>query len=728
MSDDVLGNASVRERLRQLVREGQAVAFVGAGASAPLYPLWGTLLDQLIRASVEKGLATADDVSVWRANAEKRPQQVVRGLREKLGDGRLGNLLADLFRTQRGPDGRTFTPVHGALLRANFRGFITTNYDPGLLEARLAVRPGCTATGFATWKDELVHHWHTGDIFRDEPCPVLFAHGIHQRPDTIVLGIGEYRDAYRPGAWRRCFDALWTREHLVFVGFGFSDPYLDFLVDDVLTQTAAIARGEPRHIAILPLRPDEVCSPETRKLYQDQYNADVLFYRIEQQPDGFTDFTTPLLRELDDLVPHAWACNLPASASTTVISALAPAPATSLSDPPFPTGWIHETTEDAQYRGRRDALNRLHHWGADATVRLIALTALGGVGKTSLVGHWLKREQGWRNRPFAGLFFWSFYNDCDVAAFLDGLLLFAIEKLGVQPPDQGTPRVNTARALLRQRPLLLVLDGLEVLQELADSQQYGTLLDPDLQVLLADACGHGGGLVVLTSRFPFPDLSRFYGLSARGFDLPPLTPEDGAKLLEACGVAGRPQDRQAVSVEFDGHPLALRVFAAACQSLDDPDPNTLCRKVGLPTEAAAMVDEAVSLSAPRGMKLAHADALVLRARLRLDATQAPASTPGSPDPRLLALDDAEGALQLARQCGYIWAERDALDLLVDISSGFGDRSSAEAYAGDLALTAGRLDREIAAGRKVTDDHFAKLETKTRSMTRAKPRSGRRRVE
>src|SRR4051812_1102446 len=166
MSDDVPGNAPVRDRLHQLVREGQAIAFVGAGASAPLYPLWGTLLDQLIKSTVEKGLAGADDAAFWRTIAEKRPQQVVRGLREKLDNGRLGNLLADLFRTKRGPDGRTFTPVHGALLRANFRGFITTNYDPGLLEARIAVRPGCTATGFTTYKDEFVHHWMTGDIFR----------------------------------------------------------------------------------------------------------------------------------------------------------------------------------------------------------------------------------------------------------------------------------------------------------------------------------------------------------------------------------------------------------------------------------------------------------------------------------------------------------------------------------------------------------------------------------
>ena len=173
---------------------------------------------------VENGLASEDDARFWWANAGDRSQQVVRGLRERLTDGRLGNLLGDLFRTRRGPDGLTYTPIQGGLMRANFRGYATTSYDPGLLEARLALRPDRTATGFVTWKDDLIYRWMTGDIFDYESCPVLFAHGIHQRPDTILLGVGEYRAAYKLGAWRRCFEALWSREHFVFCGFGFSEP------------------------------------------------------------------------------------------------------------------------------------------------------------------------------------------------------------------------------------------------------------------------------------------------------------------------------------------------------------------------------------------------------------------------------------------------------------------------------------------------------------------------
>lgn len=64
--------------------------------------------------------------------------------------------------------------------------------------------------------------------------------------------------------------------------------------------------------------------------------------------------------------------------------------------------------------------------------------------------------------------------------------------------------------------------------------------------------------------------------------------------------------------------------------------------------------EALSLAAPRGMKLVHADALVLRGRARLLEAEIHSAA--------RALDDAEEALRLARDCGYAWAERDALFL------------------------------------------------------------------
>lgn len=591
MSSSIPGNESVRQRLHERLSIGRVVAFVGAGASAPIYPLWGELLRELIDSCVSQRLATEAEANFWITTGDKRPQEVVQGVREKLGQSRFGNLVADLFRTKRAEDGLTFTPTHRALLRANFGGFITTNYDSGLLDAKIVERPDCGSTGFWTWKDEFVNHWSTGDIFTEDPCPILFCHGFHQRPDTIVLGIDEYRDAYRRGPWRRCLEALWTREHFVFVGFGFNDTFVDSVVGEVLTEMEALKREKPRHIALIGLKPNEPYSSEMRRLYLNQYNAEVLFYEVRQQPDGSYDHACSLLSELDALPAYAAFSKHPQAAHLR-ISASQSCEAEIPSGGPMPSIWCHETTEDGKYLVRPEVLRRLDRWCADKQVRLISITGIGGLGKTSLVGYWLKREHGWRHRTFVGLFYWSFYSNRNIPTFAQHFLNFCENIVQIDASTEIAPAVLIDRAckLLRTFPFLVVLDGVEVLQELPESPQYGAVVDPELQRLLIAACMHGSGLVILTSRFSFPDLSRFYGRSVRGLDLRALTNEEGFQLLQDCGVNSRSEEIELASLQFGGHPLALRIFAAALSSID-------CREPG---ERFRLLCDAVKLSPEHG--------------------------------------------------------------------------------------------------------------------------------
>ncbi len=391
-SQPIPGNEHALERLRDVLDTQAAIAFVGAGASAGLYPLWGQLINVLIEEASRRGLADDATCQLWRGMAASRPQQAIRGIKQALVENTYGEVLRAIFRPKLGPDGNHFTPIHSALLRLSFRGYVTTNYDPGLLEARLALRPDSSATGFATWKDaDAVQRWFTADIFREEPCPILFAHGLYERSDTIVLGAGEYREAYQPGAYRRLFDKLWGQERLVFVGFGFSDPWFDFLADEVLTQTAARAVAAPRHIALLGLRQDETYTPEMRRMFQDQYGALIVFYRIGTSAGG--EDHSALQRILDGLAAPL------AAVSTPPASTPKPSPGRRH----MPQCWAHETTDDARYVEPGHALARLDRWADDPTVRMIAITGLGGQGKTVLVGHWLKPRGGAERRPYQGI-------------------------------------------------------------------------------------------------------------------------------------------------------------------------------------------------------------------------------------------------------------------------------------------------------------------------------------
>ena len=277
------GNEHAYNRLREVLATDEAIAFVGAGASSGLYPLWTELIRQLSDKVVEQGMATDKERTLWLASTTS-PQQAVRGIKKALGDGPYGEELRKIFAPRLGADGNYFTPAHGLLVRLAFRGFVTTNYDRGLIAAQEKLRPD-RWTSFATWKDhDNVHRWLNGKIFHEHPYPILFAHGIYERSDTIVLGVDEYRQAYNSGPYRKLFDKLWGQSGLVFVGFGFSDPWLTFIANSVITQTAASSASPPQHIAIIGLKPSEDYSTERRRIFRDAYNADPLFLRLQLRP------------------------------------------------------------------------------------------------------------------------------------------------------------------------------------------------------------------------------------------------------------------------------------------------------------------------------------------------------------------------------------------------------------------------------------------------------------
>ena len=71
--------------LREYLATGQAVAFLGAGVSAPLYPLWTGLIGELVDAAA--GRLDDRQAESLRALASQSPEEVVEIVRTALGAG-----------------------------------------------------------------------------------------------------------------------------------------------------------------------------------------------------------------------------------------------------------------------------------------------------------------------------------------------------------------------------------------------------------------------------------------------------------------------------------------------------------------------------------------------------------------------------------------------------------------------------------------------------------------
>src|ERR1700761_4715005 len=183
--------------LREHLGSGEAVAFLGAGVSAPLYPLWNGLIWELVEAASEK--LTPAQAEACRAVAEATPEAAVEIVRRHLGAGAYREGLRQVLRVRTDLEtGRSWTPVQEIVCRCAFKAVVTTNYDPGVVDARIRVRPHTASTEYMTWEDELgLDRWRTGDVFGEAELPVLFAHGLHSRPDSVVLATTEYRRGLR---------------------------------------------------------------------------------------------------------------------------------------------------------------------------------------------------------------------------------------------------------------------------------------------------------------------------------------------------------------------------------------------------------------------------------------------------------------------------------------------------------------------------------------------------
>jgi serine/threonine protein kinase len=176
--------------------------------------------------------------------------------------------------------------------------------------------------------------------------------------------------------------------------------------------------------------------------------------------------------------------------------------------------------------GREEDIAFLDNAWANKDVNVVTIVAWAGVGKSTVVNHWLRRMAAKHYRTAELVFGWSFYRQGSSGgtSSADEFLDAALTWFGDPDPRLGTAWEKGERLakLVAHRRTLLVLDGLEPLQN-PPGPQEGRVRDPSLQALLRELAAFNAGLCVITTRLPVADIADHERTSALRRDLEQLS-------------------------------------------------------------------------------------------------------------------------------------------------------------------------------------------------------------
>jgi tetratricopeptide (TPR) repeat protein len=259
--------------------------------------------------------------------------------------------------------------------------------------------------------------------------------------------------------------------------------------------------------------------------------------------------------------------------------------------------FAHPYPLQENFTGRAHERQMLTEWLSGGRRPVLALVAIGGMGKSALTWAWLQRDVLGYSLPGLapdlletvepcrvpeakrpeGVLWWSFYErEARFATFLDYALAYAgggnVDAAAIA---SAYDKVRHLVSLLQRRRLLLVLDGFE--RELRAYASLNAAYQGD--VVAGDAGGdfrgctdrHAGDFlrwlaasplrsrVLLTSRLLPHELEGLAG--CRREELTALDPEDAVIFFQAQGVRGTRAEIQAACAPYGYHPLALRLLA-----------------------------------------------------------------------------------------------------------------------------------------------------------------------
>lgn len=242
--------------------------------------------------------------------------------------------------------------------------------------------------------------------------------------------------------------------------------------------------------------------------------------------------------------------------------------------------FAHPYPLQANFTGRDTERDMLSDWLKNDDRPVVALVAIGGMGKSALTWYWLQHDVA--SGSLDGIVWWSFYEgESSLSSFLAEALVYTSGHT-VDPASIPSDYDKTQQLfnLLQQRHILIVLDGFE--RALRAYASMGAVYQSDAtvdEVVDARACvepnsarllrnlvaGPTQAKVVITTRLMIKELEDQTGTELAGCrkeELGSLSPSDAYTFMRAQGVdRGSRAEIDSACASYGYHPLSLRLLS-----------------------------------------------------------------------------------------------------------------------------------------------------------------------
>ncbi|MCY1046750.1 SIR2 family protein [Corallococcus sp. bb12-1] len=233
------------EELLSAIRSGTCIAFVGAGFSIPAnFPNWIELLNGLSQ-HVSVGLQKHIKLLLAKKDGSASLEEAAQAIEDELGQDKMAKRLKTRLTISKLPPNMA-ERIH-LLQGIPFRAILTTNFDM-LLEGETP-----SAQAYRKIMRAPRPRWWDEGFWDQKACfpPVLKLHGDVRKANTVVLTRRGYRQRlHNDPHFTRFLSALFTQHTVLYLGFSFSDAYLNELRSGALSLLGEADGASPIAYAI----------------------------------------------------------------------------------------------------------------------------------------------------------------------------------------------------------------------------------------------------------------------------------------------------------------------------------------------------------------------------------------------------------------------------------------------------------------------------------------------